>query len=192
MVLSQWDWYCYWSLLLFPAPLATCKVKGLADMRWTCHSAFVFCRRKFVYINQNVFYLYNINVIPKITAAQKQRWNNWDRWQTRFQMKRKASASFRLTDIFTHVFPPFQIDKKRTLHMGLWASYSKKLTPDLFFVWSANLLLHENPLRFFKSYDVYTQRKNEQCMCLLFLARIVIKKATNSAVPNTFITASSV
>lgn len=133
MVLSQWDWYCYWSLLLFPAPLATCKVKGpgrrSADMRGTCHSAFVFCRRKLVYINQNVFYLYNINFIPKITAAQKQRWNNWDRWQTRFQMKRKASASFRLTDIFTHVFPLFQIGKKKNTAHGALSIILKETDP---------------------------------------------------------------
>lgn len=46
---------------------------------------FCCCNSRLVYMNINVFYLYNIDVIPKITAAQKQRWSNWDRWQTRFQ-----------------------------------------------------------------------------------------------------------
>lgn len=172
MVLSQWDWYCYWSLLLFPAPLATCKVKGLgrrsADMRWTCHSAFVFCRRKLVYINQNVFYLYNINFVPKITAAQKPRWNNWDRWQTRFQMKRKASASFRLTDIFTHVFPLFQIDKNK--EHCTWGSehHTQRNWPQIYFLFEVQICCYMKILWGSSKVMTYTHRGKMSNICVSY------------------------
>lgn len=140
-----------WLLLIpssiFPAALGTWKRCIFEEIMSLC---FCVWNSRLVYMNHNLFYLYNINIIPKITAAQQQSWNNWDRWQTRLQI-RKDSGSFCLHCL--------KQAKQRTLHMGLWASHSKKLTPDLFFVWSANLLLHGNPLRILKSNDEDKKRK---------------------------------
>lgn len=188
--LRKWLWfwlecckfYCYWSLPLFSQHHGELgKLKDLEDavQIWGEHVTLLlfFCLSQLVYINQNVFYFCNENFIPKITAAQKQRWNNWDRWQTCFQMKRKASASFCLTDIFTRVFPLLQIGKIKNTAYGALSIILKETDPRYVFCLKCKFAVTWKSFEVLqKLWRIHTE-KNEQCLCLLFLARIMtIKK----------------
>lgn len=130
--------------LLSLAPLGIWKQTGLGR-----HNAIVWGERvalffiyfyssKLVYINKNVFYLSNTNLFPKITAAQMQRWNNWDRWQKCFQTKRNPLLPFFGLLTYLHVVPHCFKYAKRTLRWGS-EHHTQRNWPQIWFLFEVQI-----------------------------------------------------
>lgn len=110
-----------------------------------------------------------------------------------FQMKRNASASFCLTDIFTRVFPLLQIGKIKNTAYGALSIILKETDPRSGFCLKCKFAVTWKSFEVLqKLWRIHTEKKWAIHVSPISGRNNVNKKATHSAVPNTSWTASSV